>query len=90
VAAVLITFERPASMSRSEVSGWISERAQPRSTAITLGVADSAEKDLEVVRVEVRGNWTEAAQDQLADLMMDMRLLGLRPEIVSTPTRIVQ
>jgi hypothetical protein len=85
VTAVLITFERPASMSRSEMSGWISERAQPRSNAISLGVTDSTEKDPQVLRVEVRGNWTQAAEDQLADLMMDMRLLGLRPEIVSTP-----
>jgi len=83
---VLITLRRPASMSRSEMSGWISERAQPRSAAITLGVSDSAEKGLQVLRVEVRGHWTQAAEDQLADLMMDMRLLGLRPEIVSAPS----
>jgi hypothetical protein len=72
-------------MSRSEMRAWISERAQPRSPAITLDVTDGADRDPQVLRVEVQGEWTETADDQLADLMMDMRLLGLRPTIMPAP-----
>lgn len=86
VAEVVITFERPASMSTSEMSAWVSERAQARSPAIALDVPDRAERGRQVLRVAVRGEWTEAADDQLADLMMDMRLLGLRPTVMPNPS----
>jgi hypothetical protein len=72
-------------MSGSEMRAWMNERAQARSPAITLGVTDGAGRDPQVLRVKVRGDWTEAADDQLADLIMDMRLLGLRPTIMSAP-----
>ena len=74
-------------MSRSEMHAWISERAQPRSPAIAVDLIDGAKQGLHVVRVESRGDWTDAADEQLADLMMDMRLLGLRPTIMSAPGR---
>jgi hypothetical protein len=83
VAEVLVSFELPWSMSGSEMRAWINERAQTRSPAITLCVTDCADRDPQVLRVQVPGEWTGAAEDQLADLVMDMRLLGLRPTILS-------
>jgi hypothetical protein len=83
VAEVLIAFERPASMSKSEMRTWVSERGRAGPPAIALGGADGAEGDDRVLRVDVRGDSTGAVEDLLADLMMDMRLLGLRPTIVS-------
>jgi hypothetical protein len=82
VAEVLINFERPASMSTSDMRAWIGERARA-APAITLDGADGRESGALVLRVEVREGWTRAVEDQLADLMMDMRLLGLRPTVVS-------
>ena len=84
MAEVLISFERPPSMSRPEMTGWITGRAEACSPAITLRVTDLAEEDPQVLRVEAR-DWTQAAQDELADLMMEMRLLGLRPRMMSVP-----
>jgi hypothetical protein len=83
VAEVLISFHRPASMSKSEMRAWVSERARVGQPAVALGAASGAESDPLVLRVEVREDRMEAAEEQLADLMMDMRLLGLRPAIVS-------
>jgi hypothetical protein len=68
---------------------WISERAQPRLPAITITVEliDGAKQGPHVLRVETRGDWTDAADEQLADLLTDMRLLGLRPKLMSAPIR---
>jgi hypothetical protein len=78
VDEVLISFQRPASMSRSEMRAWVSERARNGQPAVTLSAADEAE----LLRVEVRDDSIEAATEQLADLMLDMRLLGLCPTVV--------
>ena len=61
---------------------WISERAQPRSPAIAVDLIDGAKQGPDVLRVETRGDWTDAAAEQLADLLTDMRLLGLRPTVM--------
>jgi len=66
---------------------WLNGRVQAGPPAITVGVSDGREGDTQVLRVEIRGDWTEAADDQLADLLMDMRLLGLRPTIMSAPSQ---
>ncbi|HET6867251.1 MAG TPA: hypothetical protein VFH80_15125 [Solirubrobacteraceae bacterium] len=79
---VLITVERPASMGESEMRAWVSERARVARLAVSLGPADGAESSPLMLRVEFQHDGA-AAEDQLADLMMDMRLLGLRPTVVS-------
>jgi hypothetical protein len=48
-----------------------------------LSGPDAAESQPLLLRVQVRADSIEAAEEQLADLMMDMRLLGLRPTVVS-------
>jgi hypothetical protein len=82
VAEVVISIEQPASLSKSEVRAWVNERTRAGPPAITLDAADRAERGALVLRVEAPEDWTGAVEDQIADLMMDMRLLGLRPTIV--------
>ena len=82
VTEVMISFERPPSMSDAEMRAWIAERARSDEPAIAL---DGPERGTaQLLHVELPARSTEAAEAQLADLMMDMRLLGLRPEVVRT------
>jgi hypothetical protein len=80
---LLITFERPASMSKSEMSAVLRERGRAAPPAIALGRADGVEGGALVLRVEVREHWTGAAEDQPTDLMMGTQLLGFRPTVMS-------
>jgi hypothetical protein len=80
VTEVLISFSRPASLGESEMRAWIAERARDRGPALTLGRPDDARQHLLRVRMHAEG--AESAQEQLTDLMLDMRLLGLRPAVV--------
>jgi hypothetical protein len=82
VVELLITFARHSSISETEMRGWVSERARAGPPAITLDETDRGESNPLVLRVEVREDCTEAVEDQLAELLMDMRLLGLRPTVV--------
>jgi hypothetical protein len=84
---MLISFAPRPAMSRSDMRDWISERPQPRSPAIRVGLIDDAKQGPQVLRVEARGNWTDAAEEQLADLLMDMRLLGMRPTLMTAHSR---
>lgn len=76
------TCARHSSISSTDIRGWVSERARAGPPAITLDEAGRGESDPLVLRVEVREDCTEAVGDQLAELVMDMRLLGLRPTVV--------
>ncbi len=86
MAEVAITFEQSASLSKSEVRAWLKERTRAGTPAITLDGADRAECGALVLRVEAPEDWTGAVEDQIADLLMDMRLLGLRPTVGPFPT----
>jgi len=83
VNEVLISFSRPASLGESEMRAWIAERARDRGPALILGRPGRASQH--VLRVRMHGETLESAEDQLTDLMLDMRLLGLRPAVVSAP-----
>jgi hypothetical protein len=85
VTEVLISFQRPASMTESEMRAWITERARTRQPQLALAGPDGSESQPQLLRVEVRADSIEAAEEQLTDLMMDMRLLGLRPTVVPAP-----
>jgi hypothetical protein len=82
VNEVMISFERPPSMSDAEMRAWIAERAHSSEPALMLAGPESASAEL--LCVELPTSSIEAARAQLAELMMDMRLLGLRPEVVRT------
>lgn len=83
---MLISFRRPTSMSKSEMRAWVSDRAQTRGPALTLDETDHSDgRAAMLLRVEVQSDSIEAAEEQLEDLMLDMRLLGLRPAVLSAP-----
>ena len=83
MAEVVITFHRPPSMSASEMRAWVVDRALARRRALVLSVPDASSPQHGLrLRVEIDDSKRETAEDELADLMMDMRLLGLRPAVV--------
>jgi hypothetical protein len=82
VVELLVTFARHSSISETEMRGWVSDRARAGPPAITLDESDRGESDPLLLRVEVQEGGTEAVEDQLAEPLMDMRLLGLRPTVV--------
>jgi hypothetical protein len=84
MAEVLIGFRRPESMSEAAMRSWMESRVAARRPVIALGASNDAEPD-GVLRMTVTGHEDGAAEDQIADLMLDMRLLGLRPTVVSGP-----
>lgn len=80
---VLISFSRPASLGESEMRAWIAERARERGPSLSLGRPDHTRQHM--LRVRIHMNGAESAEEQLTDLMLDMRLLGLRPAVVEAP-----
>jgi hypothetical protein len=80
---VRIVFSRPASLGESEMRAWIAERARERGPSLTLGRPDHERQH--VLQVRLHADGAESAEDQLTDLMLDMRLLGLRPAVLEAP-----
>jgi hypothetical protein len=78
----MISFERPQSMTESEMRAWVTERGRVRPPERSPGAAGGVESEALLLCVDVQAD-SKAAEEQLTDLMMDMRLLGLRPTVVS-------
>lgn len=70
-------------MTVSEVHAWLVDRALVNSRALALSVPDASwgQQGLRL-RVELDDSEAETAEEEFADLMMDMRLLGLRPAVL--------
>lgn len=81
----MISFQRPPSMSDEEVRAWIAEGTHAGDPVLALGVP-AARGAVHLLQVEFPIGSIEAGQAKLAELLMDMRLLGLRPEVVRTLT----
>ncbi len=71
MAEVLISFQRPDSLTESEMRAWVTQRSDVGQPSLMLSRS--------LLRVEVDADTDE----QLAELMLDMRLLGLRPAVVA-------
>ena len=78
----MISFERPESMTDSEMRAWVTERGRVRPPDRGPERAGGAESAALLLCVDVQAD-SRAAEEHLTDLMMDMRLLGLRPTVVS-------
>ncbi len=63
---------------------WITKRSAAERPALALRGRDGPASQTRLLRAELQAESIEAAEEQLADLLMDMRLLGLRPSIVSS------
>jgi hypothetical protein len=82
MAEVMIAVERPASMSESELRRWIVERALHRRVPLALSGSDRSGGQALRLRAYMPEDSTASAEEELSELMLDMRLLGLRPAIV--------
>lgn len=82
VAEIVIAFRRPQSMSASEMRAWVIDRALVRQHALVLSVPEASWGQGFRLRVEIDDSAIEAAEEELSELMMDMRLLGFEPAVV--------
>jgi hypothetical protein len=82
VAEVLVRLQRPALMT-AEMRAWLSQRVANGQSALALGRLERSDRGELVLRIEVEAESVAAAQQDLADLLTDMRLLGLRPALVT-------
>jgi hypothetical protein len=62
---------------------WVIDRALVRQRALVLSVPEASWGQGLRLRVEIDEAEMATAEEELADLMMDMRLLGLSPEVVN-------
>jgi hypothetical protein len=85
MAEVVIAFHRPGSMTASEMRAWVIDRALVRQRALALSIPEPSLGEGMRLRVEIDDSAADTAEEELSDLMMDMRLLGFRPAVVSSP-----
>ena len=71
-------------MTELEMRSWITKRAAGGQPALALRGRDGSSNQARLLRAELHAESIESADEQLADLIMDMRLLGLRPSVVSS------
>ncbi|HZU40145.1 MAG TPA: hypothetical protein VE992_03800 [Solirubrobacteraceae bacterium] len=70
---LVIRFRRPDTMSDEEMHGWLAQRAHWRQPAVAVTRVGEPGDEALVVHA------ADPVEDQLLDLLMDMRLLGMRP-----------
>jgi hypothetical protein len=78
---VLISLERPALLT-PELRAWINHRPGSGRALLTRSRLDGSTPTL-LLRVELDADTDEAVDEEVTDLMTDLRLLGLRPALVS-------
>jgi hypothetical protein len=82
MSEVVIRLERPASLT-PELRAWINHRlGSGRAVLSRSRLNGSGPRDL-LLRVELASKSDDAAHEEVTDLMTDLRLLGLRPAVVS-------
>ncbi len=82
VAEVLIRLERPAFLT-PELRAWLADRMNGGRALLSRERVNGSDRGALLLRVEVPGPPGEAVQSEVTDLMTDLRLLGLRPALVS-------
>jgi hypothetical protein len=82
VSEVLIRLERPASLT-PELRAWISHRMGAGRAVLSRGHLGNSERGALLLRVEVTSAPEETVDAQVIDLLTDLRLLGLRPTLLS-------
>jgi len=81
MAEVVIRLERPALLT-PELRAWINHRLGAGRAVLTRGRLNGSERGALLLRVEM-GSTAHGVEEDVADLMTDLRLLGLRPTLVS-------
>jgi hypothetical protein len=81
MSEVLIALERPASLT-PELRAWIHHRIGSGRALLTRSRLNGPGPTL-LLRVELDAESDDAVDEEVTDLMTDLRLLGLRPALVS-------
>jgi hypothetical protein len=84
MAEVVIAFHRPPQMSASQMQEWVSDLTLAPQRALAVSAPVQSANDGLRLRVRIDDGAVEAGVEELADLMTDMRLLGLRPAVISS------
>jgi hypothetical protein len=83
---VLISYELPASLDESELRSWLAGRMQALSAEAVAFLPPESPTDRHddgLVRFALDSDAAGSVEDRIADLVTDMRMLGLRPETVA-------
>lgn len=81
MAQVLIRLDRPALT--PELRAWINHRLGLGRAVLTRGRLNSSDRSAMLLRVDVQPGPDDSLDEEVADLLTDLRLLGLRPSLVS-------
>ena len=82
MAEVLIRLQRPALLT-PELRAWLADRMDGGRATLARERANGSDRGALLLRVEVPGVSDDAVESEVADLITDLRLLGLRPALVS-------
>jgi hypothetical protein len=85
VSEIVIRLQRPALLT-PELRAWLADRMTrrpARRAVLTRERTNGSDRGALLLRVEVQGESDDGIGDEVADLMTDLRLLGLRPSLVS-------
>ena len=82
MAEVVIAFHRPPQMSASQLQEWVNQLTVAPARALAVSAPEQSANDGLRLRVRIDDAAVETGVEELADLMTDMRLLGLRPAVV--------
>ena len=83
---VLISYQLPESLAEAELRSWLGDQMRVLSGEAAEvqppGSADDPHRNY-LLRFALGADPTRSADDRIAELVTDMRMLGLRPEIVA-------
>jgi hypothetical protein len=79
---VLIRLERPALLT-PELRAWLADRMDGGRAVLARERTNGSDRGALLLRVEIGDDSDDEVQDEVGDLMTDLRLLGLRPALVS-------
>ncbi len=79
---VLIRLERPALLT-PELRAWLADRMDGGRAILARERTNGSDRGALLLRVEMGSDLDDEVQDEVGDLMTDLRLLGLRPALVS-------
>jgi hypothetical protein len=82
MSEVLIRLERPALLT-PELRAWLADRMDGGRAVLARERTNGSDRGALLLRVEMPEDSDDEVQDEVGDLMTDLRLLGLRPALVS-------
>jgi hypothetical protein len=83
---VLISYQLPGILDEPELGSWLADQMQALSVEAVAFLPPESAVDPDrdgLVRFALEADGARSAEDRIADLVTDMRMLGLRPETVA-------